>query len=135
MDLDGPALAPPEGVIPQLNNPPNQNGVAIGVLSACAVFATICFSLRGYARVVLLKKFQIEEVLVIIAYGCFWGATYCTLALIETPGYFVHTWNVRLRDVIPTQYVSFQSSMRRKKLTAPSMSSSLASATRLSFPP
>ncbi|KAL3477400.1 hypothetical protein BJX99DRAFT_226215 [Aspergillus californicus] len=104
MDLDGPALAPPVGVIPQFDNPPNQNGVAIGVLSTCAVFATVCCCLRGYARVVLLRKFQIEEVLVIIAYGCFWGATYCTLALIETPGYFVHTWNVRLRDVIPTQY-------------------------------
>ncbi|KAL2865304.1 uncharacterized protein BJX67DRAFT_383045 [Aspergillus lucknowensis] len=111
MDLDGPALAPPAGVIPQLDNPPNENGLAIGVLSACAAFATACFFMRGYARVFLLRKFQVEEVLVIIAYvghsqclGCFWGATYCTLALIETPGYFVHTWNVRLRDVIPTQY-------------------------------
>ncbi|KAI9373557.1 hypothetical protein BJX61DRAFT_502193 [Aspergillus egyptiacus] len=104
VDLDGPALAPPDGVVPQLDNPPNQNGVAIGVLSACAVFATICCFLRFYARVFLLRRFQIEEVLVVIAYGCFWGATYCTLALIKVPGYFVHTWNVRLRDVIPTQY-------------------------------
>ncbi|KAL2818575.1 hypothetical protein BJX63DRAFT_419123 [Aspergillus granulosus] len=43
MDLDGPALAPPEG-----------NGVAIGVLSSCTVVATICCFLRGYARVYVL---------------------------------------------------------------------------------
>ncbi|KAL5338238.1 hypothetical protein BJX70DRAFT_215430 [Aspergillus crustosus] len=104
MDLDGPALKPPEGITPQFNNPPNRNGLAIAVLSTCAVFATICCFLRGYARVVLLRKLQTEELLVIIAYACFWGATYCTLALIKTPGYFVHTWNVRLRDVTPTQY-------------------------------
>ncbi|KIA75374.1 hypothetical protein HK57_00157 [Aspergillus ustus] len=104
MDLDGPALAPPEGVVPQLDNPPNNNKLAIAVLSVCSVFATICCLMRGYARLVLLRKFQIEEVLVVVAYGFFWGATYALLVFIETPGYFVHTWNVRLRDVIPIQY-------------------------------
>ncbi|KAL2843707.1 hypothetical protein BJY01DRAFT_248482 [Aspergillus pseudoustus] len=104
MDLDGPALAPPEGVIPQLDNPPNNNGLAIAVLSVCAVFATVCCFMRGYARLVLLRKFQIEEVLVVVGYGFFWGATYALLVFIETPGYFVHTWNVRLRDVIQIQY-------------------------------
>lgn len=26
--------------------------------------------------------------------------------MIETPGYFVHQWDLRLRDLIPTSYVS-----------------------------
>ncbi|KAL4983731.1 hypothetical protein BDW68DRAFT_168277 [Aspergillus falconensis] len=107
MDLDGPALAPPEGVTPQLDNPPNKNGLAVGVLSTCAVFATICCFFRIYCRLFLLRKFQTEEILVIIAYGCFWGATYSLLALIKVPGYFVHTWNVRLRDVTDTNYWVF----------------------------
>lgn len=25
--------------------------------------------------------------------------------MVETPGYFVHTWNVRVKDMLPTQYV------------------------------
>ncbi|KAL4733377.1 hypothetical protein BDV11DRAFT_175760 [Aspergillus similis] len=50
---------------------------------------------------------SLREVLVIIAYSCFWGATYSLLALIKVPGYFVHTWNVRLRDMTNTNYWVF----------------------------
>jgi hypothetical protein len=31
---------------------------------------------------------------------------YAEIRLIDTPGYFVHQWNVRLKDMIPTTYVS-----------------------------
>lgn len=61
MDPNGPALAPPPGVVPNFDNPPNNNPLAIGVLSACAAVATICLFLRAYARVLLLRKVQIEE--------------------------------------------------------------------------
>ncbi|KAL4862371.1 hypothetical protein BDV12DRAFT_203124 [Aspergillus spectabilis] len=105
MDIDGPALAPPESVIPQLDNPPNRNGLAIGVLSACAVFATICCFLRGYARVFLLRKFQIEEVLVIIAYvGMFLGRDVLHSGAYKNTRILCPHLEMRLRDVIPTQY-------------------------------
>jgi hypothetical protein len=39
--------------------------------------------------------------------GCYWGALYAEICLIKTPGYFVHQWNVRLKDMIPTQYVNY----------------------------
>ncbi|CAI7633259.1 unnamed protein product [Penicillium glandicola] len=61
MDLDGPALAPPAGVTSNFDNPPNNNPLSIGVLSACAAVSTICIFIRAYARVWLLKKVQIEE--------------------------------------------------------------------------
>lgn len=61
MDLDGPALAPPKGVKPNFDNPPNQNGMAQAILAVCAAVATICLFLRGYARVYLLRKVQVEE--------------------------------------------------------------------------
>jgi hypothetical protein len=61
IDLDGPALAPPKGEVSNLNDPPNQNGLAYTVLIICAVITTICFLLRAYGRVYLLKKFQTEE--------------------------------------------------------------------------
>ncbi|OQE34878.1 hypothetical protein PENCOP_c015G07554 [Penicillium coprophilum] len=107
MDLNGPALAPPEGVIPNLDNPPNNNGLAIGVLSACTAIATVCLFIRAYARIWLLRKVQIEEGLTLCAYGCFWGAIYAEIGLIDTPGYFVHQWNVRLKDMILAQYYVF----------------------------
>lgn len=126
MNLNGPALAPPPGVTPDFESPPNNNPLAIGVISACTAVSTICLLLRAYARVWLQRRVQIEEgvhlschlcsgesitdcvfpVLTLCAYGCFWGAMYAEIRLIDTPGYFVHQWNVRLKDMIPTTYVS-----------------------------
>ncbi|UPK96014.1 hypothetical protein LCI18_006949 [Fusarium solani-melongenae] len=95
MDLDGPALAPPKGVAPNFVNPPNNNPLALGVFVSCCVISTICVILHGYGRVFLLRKVQIEEVLAILAY------------MVETPGFFVNQWNVRLRDIIPMTYYVF----------------------------
>jgi hypothetical protein len=61
MDMDGPALTPPAGVTSDFDNPPNNNPLAVGVLSTCAAVATLCIIIRVYARVVLLRKVQIEE--------------------------------------------------------------------------
>ncbi|OQE07488.1 hypothetical protein PENVUL_c013G07687 [Penicillium vulpinum] len=107
MDLNGPALAPPDGVTPNFDNPPNNNALAIGVLSACAAVSTICLFIRAYGRIWLLRKVQIEEALTLCAYGCFWGALYAEIGLISTPGYFVHQWNIRLKDMILIQYYVF----------------------------
>jgi hypothetical protein len=61
IDLDGPALAPPKGQVSNLQDPPNQNGLAWTVLIICATITTVCFFLRAYGRVYLLRKFQTEE--------------------------------------------------------------------------
>lgn len=61
LDLDGPALAPPDGVTPDFSRPENKNGLAIFVLTLCAAVATICLLLRAYARVYLLRKVGLEE--------------------------------------------------------------------------
>lgn len=39
--------------------------------------------------------------------GCYWGPTYTAFAMVKIPGYFVHQWNVRLRDIMPTNYVGY----------------------------
>lgn len=61
MNLNGPALAPPPGVTPDFESPPNNNPLAIGVISACTAVSTICLLLRAYARVWLQRRVQIEE--------------------------------------------------------------------------
>ncbi|KAB8202983.1 hypothetical protein BDV34DRAFT_227880 [Aspergillus parasiticus] len=107
MDLDGPAHPPPDGVTPNFDNPTNRNALATGVLAACVAVTTICFLMRIYARVYLLRKIQLEETLVVLAYGCYWGPAYTAFAMVNIPGYFVHQWDVRLRDFMPTNYYVF----------------------------
>lgn len=107
MDMDGPALAPPEGVTPDLDNPANENGLAMFVLIFCSVISTICVLLRGYGKVYLLKRFQLEEGLVLCAFGCFWGCVWSMFGVLKTPGYFVHQYEVRLGDLIPMTYYIF----------------------------
>ncbi|KAI2641464.1 hypothetical protein GGS26DRAFT_4788 [Hypomontagnella submonticulosa] len=104
MDLNAPALPPPDGITPNFDNPPNANDLAWGVLMACAAISTICVILRFYGRVFLLRKVQAEEIMVILAYGNFWGAEYATLRMIDKPGYFVHQWDLRIGALIPTAY-------------------------------
>lgn len=56
-----PALEAPEGVIPNFDNPPNENGLAWFVTTFCMVAATICIGLRAYAKLWITRKVQVEE--------------------------------------------------------------------------
>ncbi|KAI2622426.1 hypothetical protein GGR54DRAFT_63514 [Hypoxylon sp. NC1633] len=100
--LNGPALAAPEGVTAQLDNPPNNNGMAYGVIAACVTVATLCLLIRGYARIFLFKQLKPEDYMILVAYLTYIGWTVCSLLLSKTPGYFVHQWDLHLRDLIPT---------------------------------
>ncbi|KAH0436387.1 hypothetical protein CcaCcLH18_04407 [Colletotrichum camelliae] len=106
-----PALAPPEGVTPNFDNPPNQNGLAWAVTTTCMVIATLCLFVRCYARLWIEKKVRIEEgivplsILMILAYGAYWGTAYAAYGMIWTPGYYVHTWNLRNKDLIQPLYL------------------------------
>ena len=123
--LDMPAMEAPEGVEPDFDNPPNENGLALAIITVTLAIGTLCVLLRAYGRVYLLRKVGIEErkygswpcrlplltllVLIICAYGVYVGQAYCCYALIETPGYFVHQWNLKLGQLIPTSFVRLPS--------------------------
>ncbi|KAJ3467866.1 hypothetical protein MRS44_005430 [Fusarium solani] len=66
--LDGLALAPPKDVTPNFVHPPNNSPLALGVFITRCVISTVCVILRGYGRVFLLRKLQIEEFLAFLAY-------------------------------------------------------------------
>lgn len=59
--LNGAALAPPAGITSNFDNPPNNNGLAHGVIAACVAVATICILIRAYARLVLFKGVKLED--------------------------------------------------------------------------
>ncbi|KAK3368462.1 hypothetical protein B0H63DRAFT_441713 [Podospora didyma] len=105
--MNGPALPPPPGVVPNLVHPGNKNGLALFVLIFCSVISTICVLVRAYGRFVLLKRFQLEDALIISAFGVFCGAAWSAFSIIDTPGYYVHMWEVRLKTLIPMTYLIF----------------------------
>ncbi|GME48407.1 60s ribosomal protein l36 [Neofusicoccum parvum] len=98
--LASPALEPPPGVTANFDNPPNENGLAWGVTTFCMVIATLCLFLRGYARMWLEKTVRVEE-----GKGAYWGTAYAAYALIFEPGYYVHTWNLTMGDLIHPLYL------------------------------
>ncbi|GAB1192743.1 hypothetical protein APSETT444_001939 [Aspergillus pseudonomiae] len=42
-----------------------------------------------------------------ITTGAYWGTAYAAYGMIYTPGYYVHTWDLRNRDLIRPLYVGF----------------------------
>ncbi|KAI1485446.1 hypothetical protein F5X96DRAFT_659932 [Biscogniauxia mediterranea] len=103
--LDGPALAPPANVTSNFDNPPNNDGLAHGVFAVCLFFATFSFSVRIYARAIRTKKLRVEDFCTIVAYGCYIGFIYCAYRLMAEYGYFIHQWDLRVKDLIEISYI------------------------------
>ncbi|KAI6360552.1 hypothetical protein MCOR25_006715 [Pyricularia grisea] len=101
--LSGPALAPPNGTVSNFDNPSNENGLAIGVMSLCIAVSSLCLLIRGYLAV-LARRVTIPEVLIVVGYGCYVGWSYCCFEVVYVPGLFVHQWDVVMRDMIPLAY-------------------------------
>lgn len=59
--LDGPAMVPPNGTIPDFDDPPNSNSLGIGIGVMCLFLGTTTFFLRVYSRIFIVKKLQIED--------------------------------------------------------------------------
>lgn len=59
-DLNGPALAPPDGIEPNLINPWNGNHIAVPVISICVVLTAILYLIRFYAKY-LGKKLNVAD--------------------------------------------------------------------------
>ncbi|XXG96157.1 hypothetical protein Hte_002436 [Hypoxylon texense] len=97
--LNGPALAPPDGVIPNFDNPPNKNYIAAAVVPICLAATTIAVLLRTYARIFCVKKVGIPDALMAIAFGCYITDIYFGYRLQKNPGAFVHQWDIRLKDM------------------------------------
>ncbi|RWA09087.1 hypothetical protein EKO27_g6021 [Xylaria grammica] len=90
--LNGPALAPPAGVVPNLDNPPNGNALCIGIIAFLLILATSAFTLAAYVKLFYVKKLYLEDFS-------------CILSIISHFGLFVHQWNVRVKDLAGILYL------------------------------
>ncbi|KAI1141346.1 hypothetical protein F5Y05DRAFT_423182 [Hypoxylon sp. FL0543] len=93
--LEGPALAPPEGVAINFDNPPNQDLLARAIALVCLILVSITLLLRAYAKLFCLKRVHIEDCLALLGYGVYIGYIYTMFRCSEN-SFFVHQWNIRV---------------------------------------
>ncbi|KAI1173830.1 hypothetical protein F4777DRAFT_556457 [Nemania sp. FL0916] len=97
--LNGPALAPPAGVIPNLENPPNRNVFGIVFVSILLFFATSAMTTSMYVKLCHIKKLYLEDYLAFGGFGLYVAQVYSFLAAAVHSGLFVHQWNVHVKDL------------------------------------
>ncbi|KAI1503031.1 hypothetical protein F5X99DRAFT_417450 [Biscogniauxia marginata] len=99
--IEGPALAPPDGILPSFDNPPNDNDLTIAVIASCVVMVIIFCSIRGYTRIFCLKKARLEDCKsMILPFWMFYiGGTWILATMLKDPGLFIHQWNIRVKDL------------------------------------
>ncbi|KAI2783827.1 hypothetical protein F4815DRAFT_458120 [Daldinia loculata] len=102
--LNSPALPAPDGVVPNFDNPGNNNSLAYGVIGACAAVSSLCMIIRFYARIFLFKKLKMEDYMILLAFVFFILWTVFGLRLTGHPGYFVHQWEIHVKDMIPYSF-------------------------------
>jgi len=59
--LAGPASAPPPGVIPNLDNPPNSNKESLALVVVCITLTVLAIAGRAYSRMVIVKRLRVED--------------------------------------------------------------------------
>ncbi|KAI0188221.1 hypothetical protein EV127DRAFT_368553 [Xylaria flabelliformis] len=97
--LDGPGLAPPPGITPNFENPPNQNLMVLAVLSVALSVATTSVLIRIWAKVVCVGRTRLEDYIGLVAFGFYVAHAWSIFAVTKSPGMFVHQWDVQFRDV------------------------------------
>ncbi|KAI3334677.1 hypothetical protein F4824DRAFT_501658 [Ustulina deusta] len=111
VDLNQSLIPPPPGVESNFANPPNRNTLGKAVDLTSLVLATIFFLLRVFTRFKLRSRINVVDVLSTLAFILWVPYVYINYRLTYSGGYFVHTWDIRLRDLPDFQYVIFVASV------------------------
>ena len=59
--LEGPAMSPPPGVIPNYHDPPNLDAMIALTAAVCVTFGTLAVLLRMYTKVFILRALVRED--------------------------------------------------------------------------
>ncbi|KAF1852051.1 uncharacterized protein K460DRAFT_413528 [Cucurbitaria berberidis CBS 394.84] len=101
--LEGPALNPPPGVVPNFAYPGGSQSIGYGIVIASSIISTIAVLARLVSSTIA-KKFVLEDALMAIALGIFAGNQYITYDLSIYPGVWAHQWNIQNRFFIHFLY-------------------------------
>ncbi|KAI0469722.1 hypothetical protein GGR56DRAFT_662064 [Xylariaceae sp. FL0804] len=97
--LNGPSLTPPGNTSPDFTDPPNGNALAYAVLTICLFVSTLALLVRWYARVICVRSVSLVDYLSVVAYGLFLSYIITTYMLVNRLGFFVHQWDIRVKDL------------------------------------
>ncbi|KAI0407870.1 hypothetical protein F4802DRAFT_551537 [Xylaria palmicola] len=101
--LEGPALAPPDGVFPDFAHPGGSHALGYGAIIAGAVISTLAVLSRFLSRFAM-KKIHYEELYLLFALGFFAGYVQTIYVTAIFPGVHVHQWNLQLKNLEPWLY-------------------------------
>lgn len=104
--MDMPAMTPPPGVDPNFDNPHNQNTMALAVMSVCLAVSTIAIALRLYARCAVVQVVQWQDYLLLVSFAIYCAILGILYRLTDNPGWFIHLWNLKVRDLVEFLHVS-----------------------------
>ncbi|KAI1776998.1 hypothetical protein F4818DRAFT_408795 [Hypoxylon cercidicola] len=110
LDLDGPSVPPPDGLLSQLDNPPNGNHIAIPFITVSVAVSATLFLMRFYAKFIT-KKLILSDYLTFVAFPIFWVYVYYSYELSWTGGYLVHQWDLRLKDTAAFNFITFTATL------------------------
>ncbi|OTB00612.1 hypothetical protein M426DRAFT_15296 [Hypoxylon sp. CI-4A] len=96
LDPEAPLVPPPDGVQSNFDNPPNGNATMNGVVSVSLALTIIVMIIYMFGK--LRTKLHIEDYLVIPALGAFITCHVFVYRITATTGYFVHGWNLQVKD-------------------------------------
>lgn len=102
--LNGPAVPPPDNVVPNFTNPQSQNTAPRVILGFCLAVNTILVGLRVYSRLFIVKKTTYADYLIVPTYALFVAFVAILFVLVENYGYFIHTWDYQAKSVSPIIY-------------------------------
>ncbi|KAI2640767.1 hypothetical protein GGS26DRAFT_176551 [Hypomontagnella submonticulosa] len=105
--LNGAATIPPNGVVPDLDNPPHHNGWPIALAVVCILLATAAGLARAYSRLFVIRKLRLEDYLGLCAYGSYISYMYCYFRFANTVGFYIHLWNLRGTTLVEISYIGF----------------------------
>ncbi|KAI1386461.1 uncharacterized protein F4822DRAFT_444849 [Hypoxylon trugodes] len=96
--LDSPALLPPTGVDPSFENPPNNNGLAIAIITVTLALVVPAVMIRVWSRTILLRKVKVEDFLTLTAFGTYVGTNFYLGAILSIKTAILLEW---LRIFVP----------------------------------
>lgn len=110
--MNMPAMKPPPGVVPNVENPPNGNAMALSILSVCLAISTISMALRFYSRLAVLKIMELQDYLLLASFGLYVAIMAVFYRLGQHPGWLIHQWNLRVKDMVEFMHVSYNLNLR-----------------------
>ncbi|KAL8962779.1 MAG: hypothetical protein Q9193_000864 [Seirophora villosa] len=97
--LDGPALPPPPGVVPQFDHPPNLKTISLAVEITGFLIATITLCIRMYTRIFVIRRFTWGVDFTLIVGWLAYAAMFSLSRAVGDVAPGVHQWDIQLKNV------------------------------------